>query len=96
MPPLLLALALVGGWDYAGFADEPGRPAPAPAPAPTPDRRPGRIDDAIFPPAWPRPAAPATRWRVTDIAGETFEHADKAYLEAWLVLHNAELARARR
>lgn len=100
MKALLLA-ALLAGWSYGGFTEDPGD---APAPKPGPDSRPD-----IFPPAAkparkhgppPPPHAPASFpaaprvWRLADARGQVWEHADPDWLRRWVESRNRQLAPA--
>jgi hypothetical protein len=101
----ILTLALLSGWTYGDFADDPDsarqRPHRPVSPVPTVIIRPvvpastvAKWTPPAPPPPVPAPPAPPALWRVVDSSGWTWEHSDLEYLRQWVGARNAATASA--
>lgn len=103
---LALALTTLGGWTYAGFLANPvPPPTPAPLAPATPPAPPNpgiphapQIDAGV-PAAPPRVGDEATaarassaRYRLADISGQVWEHAELGVLQTFVLRRNAALS----
>jgi hypothetical protein len=99
-----LALSLVGGWTYAGLLAEPSAPPKPPDAALVSARAPAEAKTNAVkttpvvarasvptptPPAPPPASTRPTLYRLADATGQTWEHADPAYLSSFVATRNA-------
>ena len=99
---LILALALLSGWGYDGFVQDPARARPAHEEV-SPADQPESFRHAVAskgsrpaPPILPASALPKaeasaapTVWRLADARGQVWEHTDPNWLRQWIQQRNA-------